>query len=43
VQYVETFIIDRVVSVATTSKMGIKCKLLQMVENLEFKNRVVTT
>jgi hypothetical protein len=43
VQYVETFIIDHVVSVATTTKMGIKCKLLKMKENLEVKNLVVTT
>jgi hypothetical protein len=43
VQYVETFIIDHVVSVATTPKMGIKCKLLKMKENLEVKNLVVTT
>jgi hypothetical protein len=43
VQYVETFIIDHVVSLATTPKMDIKCKLLQMKENLEVKNLVVTT
>jgi len=44
VQYVETFIIDRVVSVAITPKIGIKCKLLKMNESLEVvKNLVVTT
>jgi hypothetical protein len=43
VQYIETFIINRVVSIATTSKMSEKCKLLQMKENLEVKNLVVTT
>jgi hypothetical protein len=43
VQYIKTFIIDRVVSIASISKMGKKCNLLQMKENLEVKNLVVTT
>jgi hypothetical protein len=43
VQYVETFIIDRVVSIAATPKLGIKCKLLQIKEKLGVKILVVTT
>lgn len=36
--YVEPSIIDHVVSMATTSKTGVKCKLLQVEEKLDIKN-----